>query len=182
MKIKQIVAALLGSLLILLSASGLTAFAETSLPDGAVKGLPERLAALDDEGNHVNSESGEYFFHVENMKFGETYIDGAVYSRKLEVEKGPLTICGALYTHMVLNANPRNTETMYFHKAVASGGRIELYDQGKKYFGADVNGKHVTLKNAVAHISSCQVSNSFICDERRFYPIPVLKRVWFAIP
>lgn len=70
MKIKQLVAMLLGGLLLLFS---LTAFAETSLPDGAVKGLPERLAALDDEGNPVNSETGEYFFHVENMEFGETY-------------------------------------------------------------------------------------------------------------
>ena len=43
------------------------------MPDGAVKGLPERLAALDDEGNPVNSATGEYFFRVENMKYGETY-------------------------------------------------------------------------------------------------------------
>ena len=80
---------------------------------------------------------------------GETYIDGAVYSRKFEVQKGPLTICGALYAHANLSADPQNAETMFFHKAVASGGRVELYDQGKKYFGADVNGKHVTLRNAV---------------------------------
>lgn len=66
------ITALLGSLLILLCSLS-TAFAETSLPDGAVKGLPEKLAALDDEGRAVNSETGEYFFRVENMKFGETY-------------------------------------------------------------------------------------------------------------
>lgn len=80
---------------------------------------------------------------------GEAFIDGAVYARQFNVEKGPVTICGALYTHNNLSANPQNTETLHFGKAVASGGRIELYDQGKKYFGADVNGKHVTLKNAV---------------------------------
>ncbi len=61
------------SLLIVFVISGFTAFAETALPDGAVKGLPERLAALDDEGNAVNSATGEYFFHVEDMEFGETY-------------------------------------------------------------------------------------------------------------
>ena len=80
---------------------------------------------------------------------GEAFVDGAVYARQFNIEKGPVTICGALYTHNNLSANPQNTETLRFRKAVASGGRIELYDQGRKYFGADVNGKHVTLKNAV---------------------------------
>lgn len=64
---------LMGCLLIFFSTAGISAFAETSLPPGAVKGLPERLAALDDEGNAVNSETGEYFFHVEDMQYGETY-------------------------------------------------------------------------------------------------------------
>lgn len=64
---------LIGSLLIFINCMGFSAFAETSLPPGAVKGLPERLAALDDAGNHVNSATGEYFFHVEDMTFGETY-------------------------------------------------------------------------------------------------------------
>ncbi len=73
MKIKIIIIALLGSLLIGINATGFSALAETPLPEGAVKGLPERLAALDDEGNAVNSETGEYFFHVENMDYGETY-------------------------------------------------------------------------------------------------------------
>ncbi len=73
MNVKKTIVSLLSSLLLSLNATGLTAFAETSLPDGAVKGLPERLAALDDEGNPVNSATGEYFFHVEDMEYGETY-------------------------------------------------------------------------------------------------------------
>lgn len=80
---------------------------------------------------------------------GEAFIDGAVYARKFEIEKGPATVCGAIYTNVSLSSNPQNKEMMYFHKAVASSERIELYDQGRKYFGADVNGRHVTLKNAV---------------------------------
>ena len=72
MSIKQTFAALLSSLL-LFSFPTLTAFAEVALPEGAVKGLPERLAALDDAGNPVNSETGEYFFHVEDMQYGVTY-------------------------------------------------------------------------------------------------------------
>lgn len=80
---------------------------------------------------------------------GEGYVDGAVYARKFEVEKGPVTICGALYTKTNLSANPRNNQPMFFKKAVAAAGRIELYDVGRKHFGADINAQVVTLKNAV---------------------------------
>ena len=73
MKVTRTLCALLCSLLMLFSWIGIAAFAETPLPDGAVKGLPERLAALDDEGRPVNSATGEYFFRVEQMVLGETY-------------------------------------------------------------------------------------------------------------
>ena len=72
MNIRKIFIVLAGCLL-LLTCNTLSAFAETALPDGAVKGLPERLAALDNEGNAVNSATGEYFFRVEDMKYGEEY-------------------------------------------------------------------------------------------------------------
>ena len=63
------------SCLLLLSALSrpMTAFAEVALPEGAVKGLPEKLTAMDSDGNVVSSYTGEYFFHVENMNYGETY-------------------------------------------------------------------------------------------------------------
>lgn len=80
---------------------------------------------------------------------GEGYIDGAVYARKFEIEKGPITVCGALYVKANLSANPQNNQKMFFKKAVAAAGRIELYDAGRKHFGADINAQVVTLKNAV---------------------------------
>ncbi len=80
---------------------------------------------------------------------GEGYIDGAVYARKFEIEKGPVTVCGALYVKANLSANPQNNQKMFFKKAVAAAGRIELYDAGRKHFGADINAQVVTLKNAV---------------------------------
>lgn len=73
MNIRRAFIAVLTGLLLFFRAAGFTASAEVSLPEGAVKGLPERLAALDDEGKAVNSETGEYFFRVEGMEFGETY-------------------------------------------------------------------------------------------------------------
>ena len=61
------------SSLLLISSSSLTASAEVALPDGAVKGLPEKLTAMDSEGAVVDSATGEYFFHVENMQYGDRY-------------------------------------------------------------------------------------------------------------
>lgn len=80
---------------------------------------------------------------------GEAYIDGAVYARQFGVEQGPLTVCGALFAKNSLNSRASNNHTLSFKKAVASGGKIELCDAGTKYFGADVNGGVIKLKNAV---------------------------------
>ena len=72
MRFKKLFASL-ASCLLFISSNSLTAFAEVALPEGAVKGLPERLTAMDSSGNAVNSETGEYFFHVENMDYGVDY-------------------------------------------------------------------------------------------------------------
>ncbi len=69
---KRLFATMVSSLLLFNTVS-MTAFAEVALPDGAVKGLPERLTAMDSDGNVVSSDTGEYFFHVENMQYGTTY-------------------------------------------------------------------------------------------------------------
>ncbi len=42
------------------------------LREGSVKGLPEKLVVLDDNGKSVN-ENGDYFFNVEGMNQGELY-------------------------------------------------------------------------------------------------------------
>ncbi|MBQ8920875.1 MAG: hypothetical protein IJ060_13370 [Oscillospiraceae bacterium] len=72
MSIKRKLTALTASLL-LFSCQSLTAFAEVALPEGAVKGLPEKLTAMDSDGNVVSSDTGEYFFRVEDMDYGVTY-------------------------------------------------------------------------------------------------------------
>lgn len=73
MRGKKFLAAVSGCLLLLSSFCCPAASAEVTLPEGAVKGLPEKLTAMDSEGNTVSSSTGEYFFHVENMAYGETY-------------------------------------------------------------------------------------------------------------
>ncbi len=72
MRVKAFIAALCSGFLLLVSP--LSAYAQSvELPSGAVKGLPERLAALDNEGKAVNSATGEYFFRVEDMQYGVEY-------------------------------------------------------------------------------------------------------------
>lgn len=58
---------------VLLFCSSVSAFAEVELPDGTVAGLPEELTVMDEDGNSVDSDNGEYFFEVEDMKPGEVY-------------------------------------------------------------------------------------------------------------
>ncbi len=48
------------------------AWADVTLPEGTVAGLPEGVTVLDSDGKSV-SEEGEYFFLVENMSPQETY-------------------------------------------------------------------------------------------------------------
>lgn len=64
---------------VLLFCSSVSAFAEVELPDGTVAGLPEKLTVMDEEGNAVDSENGEYFFVVENM------VPGEVYSKNIQI-------------------------------------------------------------------------------------------------
>jgi len=69
---RKILAALCGVSLLACSAVSLATAADTPLEDGSVQGLPEALTVMDSEGQAV-PESGEYFFHVEEMNYGETY-------------------------------------------------------------------------------------------------------------
>ncbi len=128
MNIKKAITTLVGSLLIFVNATGFSAFAEVSLPDGAVKGLPQRLAALDDEGNAVNSETGEYFFHVENMEYGVTYTKNV----------------------QLMNLREDKSYNIYFYtQPLYKKGEIDLeegcecrfYLDGVQIYKGDVNGK-----------------------------------------
>ena len=127
MNIYRRILSLLGCLLVVFTCMAPSAFAETSLPDGAVKGLPERLAALDDEGRAVNSETGEYFFRVEDMVLGETY------TKNIQLMN--------LYENRIYN--------IYFCvEPLFKNGEIDLekgcicrfYLDGEEFYSGDVNG------------------------------------------
>lgn len=80
---------------------------------------------------------------------GEAFIDGAVYARDINIEAAPFTVCGALFAKSALSSRTANEKPMTFKKAVAAGNKIELLDQGRKTFGADVNSTIVKLRNAI---------------------------------
>jgi len=126
MNVKKFFTALAGCLM-LLNFSSMTAQAEITLPEGAVKGLPERLAALDDEGRAVNSATGEYFFRVENMQYGQ------VYSKSVQL----------------MNLREDQSYYIYFYvEPLWKAGEIDLekgceckfYLDGKEFYQGDING------------------------------------------
>lgn len=71
MKNRKKLSLIFGFIVVLITCFSLEVSAE-SLQSGSVDGLPERLVVLDDNGNSV-SDSGEYFFIVEDMEPLVTY-------------------------------------------------------------------------------------------------------------
>jgi hypothetical protein len=49
------------------------AFADTSLPKGYVKGLPDSLVVTDEDGKTVDNDNGELFISIDNMQPNEVY-------------------------------------------------------------------------------------------------------------
>ena len=80
---------------------------------------------------------------------GEAVIEGAVYTRRMTVEGGPLSVNGAFFVKENVRTSGENVGGMTFKKAVACCGTLEFCDSSRKHFGADVNGGRVCLKNAV---------------------------------
>lgn len=126
MSLKNIISMLM-SCLLLFSCSAMNAFAETDLPKGAVKGLPDKLTAMDSEGRSVNSESGEYFFSVDDMLYGETYTKDV----------------------QLMNLRDDKAYNIYLHtEPISKSGDIDLekgcvckfYLDGKEVYSGDVNG------------------------------------------
>lgn len=76
-RVKQLIIMILSFVVLL--ACFCTHVLAAELPEGAVKGLPDGITALDNEGNDVNSDTGEYFFEVEDMMFQKTY------SKKIQI-------------------------------------------------------------------------------------------------
>jgi hypothetical protein len=163
MRVKAFIAALCSSFL-LFSASA-RASAAVQLPDGAVKGLPSDLTAMDSDGNVVSSSTGEYFFHVENMTYGETY------SKDVQL----------------MNLREDKAYHIYFYvEPVSKNGEIDLEEEvdctmsldGVQFFEGNVNGKgNIDLTEEIqdlgyyepgdSHTLSCSVVWSGLDEDMR---------------
>lgn len=113
---------------LLLFGSNHSALADVSLPEGTVEGLPQKLTVMDSEGNSVNSDTGEFFFSVENMAPFETY------SKDVQV----------------MNLREDKAYHIYFYtEPVNKSGKIDLEDEcsavitldGNEVYNGKVTGK-----------------------------------------
>lgn len=90
---------------------------------------------------------------------GETVIEGAVYARNMEINKGPLSVGGATFTMGELHVFSTVQEPVLFNKCVGSAGAIVAHSRTKQtYFGADVNARTINLHN-------CYVASNIFADE-----------------
>jgi hypothetical protein len=90
---------------------------------------------------------------------GDTTIEGAVYARYLEIQKGKLEVQGAIFTQIELHINTDAKGSATFCKAVGSADSIVSLAPGyRAIFQADVNAKQVKLRNAF-------VAGSIFADE-----------------
>ena len=146
MRVKAFIAALCSSFLLFAPLSRTAAAVQ--LPDGAVKGLPSDLTAMDSEGNVVSSSTGEYFFHVEDMVYGETYTKDV----------------------QLMNLRQDKAYHIYFYvEPVSKNGEIDLEEEvdctmrldGQQFFEGNVNGKgNIDLTQEVKDLGYYQPGDS----------------------
>lgn len=84
-----------------------------------------------------------------NLKLqGNVVIEGGVFANAIDIENGPATFKGAVYTNQELHILNDSKDVVVFEKAVASADAVgALLTSGKAVFGADINAVSVKLKN-----------------------------------
>ncbi len=117
-----------------------TAFAEVALPEGAVKGLPEKLTAMDSNGNTVNTATGEYYFYVDNMSFGEVYTKDIqlmnlcydkAYHIYFYIEPKPESKRGNIDLEKECICSFYLDDVMFYRGSVSGVGNIDLTEKAK---------------------------------------------------
>lgn len=124
------------------------AAAEVILPDGTVAGLPEKLVVMDSDGNSASSDTGEYFFYVENMAANESY------SKNIQI----------------MNLREDKAYHVYFYvEPVDKNGEIDLEEEcdvvisldGEQIYAGNVSGKgNVDLTKTPADLGVYQPGGS----------------------
>lgn len=90
---------------------------------------------------------------------GDTIIEGAVYAKYFEIQKGKIEVQGAVFTQIELHVNTDAKGSATFLKAVGSADSIvSLAPSYRVIFQGDVNAKQVKLRNAF-------VAGSIFADE-----------------
>ncbi len=113
----------------------LSTFAEVELPEGTVAGLPEALTVMDEDGNACNSETGEYFFEVEDM------VPGQVYSKNIQI----MNLRGDKAYHIYFYAQP-----------VDKSGEIDLENECTEVITLDGTKVYEGLVTGIGNVDMTQ--------------------------
>jgi hypothetical protein len=90
---------------------------------------------------------------------GETEIHGAVYARNLYLNKGPLTVDGAVFAQGEIHGSPEFRGRLLFRKAVGCSGTMAcLFTTDRAAFHGDISAKKISMRN-------CFVSGSVMADD-----------------
>lgn len=181
MKRSRLAAAVLGGIFaVILSFTNV--FADVALPEGAVKGLPEKLSAMDSSGNLVNSETGEYFFLAENMSFGEIYTkdvqlmnlcDDKAYHIYFHVEPKPESKAGEIDLERDCVCSFYLDGEQFYRGTITGSGNIDLTENVRDLGYYEPGDAH-TLTCSIAwsitpvNIISMRVTSWLIKQERGF--------------
>lgn len=152
--------------LFMLIFSASPAFAEVILPEGAVKGLPEKITAMDSSGNPVNSSTGEYFFYVEDMNYGEVYTkdvqlmnlcDDMAYDVYFYVEPIPESKLGDLDLEKVCACSFYLDGEKFYQGSITGIGNIDLVKEAKQIGYYEPGDTH-TLSCSIAWVGDSAYS------------------------
>lgn len=131
-KLLRVIAASVISLMSVMSI-GLSASA-VDLPNGSVKGIPEGLYVMDENGNSV-SQNGEYYIDISDMQAGETY------TKVLSIQN----LINTPYT-LTMSAEPISSEG---NLDLEKYTNIKLYLDGELIYDGRVTGEgNVSMQNS----------------------------------
>lgn len=90
---------------------------------------------------------------------GNTVVEGAIYGHRIEIRKGEVEICGAVFAQNEVYVAGDVTGSVVFRKSVGSANSVVSRAAGTRpCFGSDINARQVSLRNAF-------VAGSIYADE-----------------
>jgi hypothetical protein len=163
--------------------------AETKLPDGAVKGLPQNLLVLDEAGN--SPQDGELYIYIEDMMPREVYTkditlmnarDDAIYSIYMTAENN--------YTSGEVDLLTETTCRLWLDDELIYEGRVDGVGTPNMHTnGIDLGGKFDTGETRKLHAEFCwnitdateDMINKYSSEDKDYYGEVSFKWIFYAL-